>query len=57
MRERKEAAERAIEETEVIRLSVEDQRAITEAILSPTEPSVGLRKAAENHSRLIREVR
>jgi uncharacterized protein (DUF1778 family) len=33
-----EAACRAIEQTEIIRLSVEDQRQIAEAILNPPEP-------------------
>jgi uncharacterized protein (DUF1778 family) len=52
-----EAAERTIEKTEIIRLSVEGQRVFAEAILSPPEPPAGLRKAAQNHRRLIREVR
>ena len=52
-----EAAQRTIEKTEMIRLSVEGQRAFAEAILNPPEPSAGLKKAAEAHRRLIREVR
>ncbi len=52
-----EAAERTIEKTEIIRLSIEGQRAFAEAILNPPEPSAGLRKAAKAHRRLIREVR
>jgi uncharacterized protein (DUF1778 family) len=52
-----EAAERTIEKTEIIRLSVEGQRAFAEAILNPPRPSAGLRKAAKAHRRLIREVR
>jgi uncharacterized protein (DUF1778 family) len=52
-----EAAERTIEKTEIIRLSVEGQRAFAEAILNPPKPSAGLRKAAKAHRRLIREVR
>jgi len=52
-----EAAQRTIEKTEIIRLSVEGQRAFAEAILNPPEPSAGLKKAAEAHRRLIREVR
>jgi uncharacterized protein (DUF1778 family) len=52
-----EAAERTIEQTEIIRLSVEGQRAFAEAILNPPEPSDGLKKAAQNHRQLIREVR
>ncbi len=52
-----EAAERTIERTEIIRLSVEGQRAFAEAILNPPAPSAGLKKAAKAHRRLIREVR
>jgi uncharacterized protein (DUF1778 family) len=46
-----------IEKTEIIRLSVEGQRAFAEAILDLPEPSAGLKKAAKAHRRLIREVR
>jgi uncharacterized protein (DUF1778 family) len=52
-----EAAYRTIEETEIIRLSVDGQRAFAEAILNPPEPSPGLQMAFEAHRRLIREVR
>ena len=37
-----EAANRTIEETQIIRLSVEDQRAFAEAILNPPEPTPAL---------------
>jgi uncharacterized protein (DUF1778 family) len=52
-----EVAERTIEKTEIIRPSVEGQRIFAQAILNPPEPSAGLKKAAEAHRRLIREVR
>jgi uncharacterized protein (DUF1778 family) len=52
-----EAAQRTIERTEIIRLSVEGQRAFAEAILDPPKSSAGLKKAAKSHRRLIREVR
>jgi uncharacterized protein (DUF1778 family) len=52
-----EVAYRTIEETEIIRLSLEGQRAFAEAILNPPQPSAGLKKAFEAHRRLIREVR
>jgi hypothetical protein len=45
------------EKTEFVRLSPEGQRTFVEAILDPPEPSEGVRKAARNHRRLIREVR
>ncbi len=50
-----QAAHQVIEETQIIRLSVEDQRAFAEAILNPPLPSQALRRAAEAHHRLIRQ--
>jgi len=50
-----DAAQRAIEETQIIRLSVEDQRAFVEAILNPPPPSPALIRAAEAYHTLIRE--
>jgi uncharacterized protein (DUF1778 family) len=52
-----EAAHRAIEETQVIRLSVEDQRAFAEAILNPPEPTPALRRAFRRHRELVQESR
>jgi len=52
-----EAAHRTIEETQIIRLSVEDQRAFAEAILNPPEPTPALRRAFRRHRELIKEVR
>jgi uncharacterized protein (DUF1778 family) len=48
-----EAAHRTIEETQIIRLSVEDQRALAEAILNPPEPAPALVRAAEHYRRLV----
>ncbi|TPK69298.1 DUF1778 domain-containing protein [Mesorhizobium sp. B2-4-19] len=48
-----EAAQRTIEETAIIRLSIEDQRALVEAILNPPEPNEALRKAADAYKRLV----
>lgn len=48
-----EAAQRTIEETAIIRLSVEDQRLMMDAVLNPPEPNEALRKAVEVHKRLI----
>jgi uncharacterized protein (DUF1778 family) len=48
-----EAAHRTIEETEIIRLSVEDQRLLAESLLNPPEPSPALVRAAEHHRRLV----
>jgi len=50
-----DAARKTIEETQIIRLSVEDQRAFAAAILDPPAPSAALIRAAEAHRRLIRD--
>jgi len=47
-----EAAHRTIEETEIIRVSVEDQRRLAEALLDPPAPTPALMRAAEHHRRL-----
>ncbi len=52
-----DAAQRTIEETQVIRLSIEDQRALADAILKPPKPSPGLRRAQRAHRRLVRTPR
>jgi len=48
-----EAACRAIEQTEIIRLSMEDQRRIAEAILNPPEPTPAMKRAARRHRKLF----
>jgi uncharacterized protein (DUF1778 family) len=52
-----EAAERRIERAQVIRLSLEDQRAFVEAILNPPEPTPALQRAFRRHRELIDESR
>jgi uncharacterized protein (DUF1778 family) len=52
-----EAANRTIEETQIIRLSVEDQRAFAEALLNPPAPTPALRRAFRRHRDLIKESR
>ncbi len=51
-----EAAYRAIEESQIIRLSVEDQKAFAEALLNPPAPNEALREAAKLHAENV-EVR
>lgn len=51
------AASRAIEEAQIIRLSVEDQRMFAEAILNPPAPSPALLRAAEAYRSLIKASR
>jgi uncharacterized protein (DUF1778 family) len=52
----RQAACRTIEETEIIRLSVEDQRQITEAILHPPQPAPALRRAFKRRRELFGSV-
>lgn len=49
-----DAAQRTIEETQVIRLSVADQRALAAAILDPPAPTLALSRARDAHRRLVR---
>ncbi len=50
-----EAAYRTIEETHLIRLSVEDQRRFVELLLDPPAIAPALERARQAHDRLIRE--
>jgi uncharacterized protein (DUF1778 family) len=50
-----EAACRAIEQTEIIRLSLEGQRQIAEAILNPPAPNKAWKKAAKRYRELFGE--
>jgi uncharacterized protein (DUF1778 family) len=52
-----EAAQRAIEESHLIRLAVEDQARFAELLLNPPEPSHALKRAKESHGRVVRESR
>jgi uncharacterized protein (DUF1778 family) len=49
-----EAANRTIEESHLIRLSVEDQRRFVDCLLNPQKPSPALSHARKAHTRLIR---
>ena len=50
-----EAANRTIEEAEIIRLSVEDQRLLAEALLDPPEPAPALVRAADRYRRVVQK--
>jgi uncharacterized protein (DUF1778 family) len=52
-----DAAHRTIEDTQIIRLSLEDQRAFAEAILNSPPPGPGLLRAAEAYRTLIKASR
>jgi uncharacterized protein (DUF1778 family) len=49
-----EAAHRTIEETQIIRLSVEDQRAFAEAILNPPPLAPAMERAIDRYHKLIK---
>ena len=51
----RDAAQRTIEETQIIWLSVEDQRCFVDLLLNPAPLSPALIRAAEAHRRLIGE--
>jgi uncharacterized protein (DUF1778 family) len=50
-----EVAERTVQNTQIIKLSLEDQRAFVEALLNPPEPSPAWQRAREAHRRLIKK--
>lgn len=50
-----EAARKTIAETQIIRLSVEDQSMLAAALLAPPEPTPALRRAQKAHRRLVLE--
>ena len=49
-----EAANKAIEEAHIIRLSADDQHRFADLLLNPPEPASALKRAKDAHSRLIR---
>ncbi len=51
-----DAAQRAIEEQSIIRLSAEDQRRFTEALINPAAPNAALKHAKRLHQEHV-EVR
>jgi uncharacterized protein (DUF1778 family) len=48
-----EAAHRAIEEAQVIRLSADDQRRFVELLLNPPPPAAALERARKAHATLF----
>ena len=47
------AAVRTIEDAEIVRLSVEDQRRVAAALLNPPKPAAALRRAFKRRKRLL----
>jgi uncharacterized protein (DUF1778 family) len=50
-----DAAQRAIEQAEVVRLSLADQECFAQALLAPPEPAPALKRAFERRRRLLRD--
>jgi uncharacterized protein (DUF1778 family) len=50
-----EAAHRAIEQADVVRLSLADQECFAQALLSPPEPVSALKRAFERRRKLLRD--
>ncbi|MGV3548138.1 type II toxin-antitoxin system TacA family antitoxin [Rhizobium sp.] len=48
-----EAAEKRIEQAQVMRLSLEDQKAFVDAIVNPPEPNAALKRAFARHREII----
>ena len=53
----REAAQRIIAETHVLRLALADQRALADALGAPPKPTPALRRARTAHRRLIAATR
>lgn len=49
-----EAAQRAIEQAEIIRLSLADQECFAQALLSPPQPAPALERAFTRRNKLLR---
>jgi len=49
----REAAQRTIEEAEILRLSAADQKRFAQALLDPPAPNAALRRAARRHRELF----
>ncbi len=49
-----DAAQRAINQAEVVRLTLKDQEAFAQALLSPSKPTPALKRAFARHRKLLR---
>ncbi|MCR2831897.1 DUF1778 domain-containing protein [Acidithiobacillus ferrooxidans] len=49
-----DAAQRAIEQAEIIRLTLVDQECFAQTLLSPPQPTPALKRAFARHSKLLR---
>jgi len=51
-----EMAQRTIEESCIVRLSLEDQRRFIDLLINPPEPNPALQRAAKAHAELIQSL-
>jgi uncharacterized protein (DUF1778 family) len=49
-----DAAQRAIKQAEVVRLTLKDQESFAQALLSPSKPTPALKRAFSRHKKLLR---
>jgi uncharacterized protein (DUF1778 family) len=49
-----DAAQRAIEQAEVIRLSLADQQCFAQALLNPPEPTAAMKRAFASRTKLLK---
>jgi uncharacterized protein (DUF1778 family) len=49
-----DAAQRAINQAEVVRLTLKDQESFAQALLSPSKPPPALKRAFARHRKLLR---
>lgn len=49
----KAAAQETIQQTEMLKLSVADQKIFADALIRPTKPNAALRRASKRHKQLI----
>jgi len=49
-----DAAQRAINQAEVVRLTLKDQESFAQALLSPSKPAPALKRAFARHKKLLR---
>ena len=49
-----EAAQRTIEDTQIVRLSVAEQERVAELLFNPPKPKAALKRAFEAHRELVR---
>lgn len=49
-----DAAQRAINQAEVVRLTLKDQQSFAQALLAPSKPAPALKRAFSRHKKLLR---